>query len=178
MGCECCKILVREELDKLGLELQKIDLGEVEVKGEVSEKKQEQFHTAIKKAGLELIENKRGILLEKIKRVIYNYVHHSTEKQSINLSDYLSKELHYDYAYLANFFSEMQATTIEKYFINLKVERIKELILYNEFTFTEIAYKLHYSSVAHLSSQFKKVTGLTPSQFRNLKQRRFEYQNN
>ncbi|UAY53327.1 helix-turn-helix domain-containing protein [Ferruginibacter albus] len=173
MACDCCKVLVEEELEKLGVHPQKIELGEVHLKeDELPVKKQKQFTEAIKRAGLEIVENKKGILLEKIKQLIHEYVNNSKEKNSMNLSTYLSKALHYDYAYLTNFFSEMEATTIEQYVIALKIEKVKELILFDELTLTEIAYKLHYSSVAHLSNQFKKVTGLTPSHFRKLKEKR------
>jgi YesN/AraC family two-component response regulator len=175
MACDCCKVLVEEELERLGVNFQKIELGEADIKGEMSEKKQELFSLAIQRAGLELVEDKKGILLEKIKKVMHDYVYNSKEKQVVNFSAYIKNELHYDYAYLANFFSEMQATTIEKYLIALKIERVKELLLFDEMTLTEIAYKLHYSSIAHLSNQFKKVTGLTPSHFKKLKQVRFEY---
>jgi len=177
MACDCCKVLVKDELEKLGIKTGQVELGEVEVdvKENIPDKKQQQFSEAIKKAGLEVIETREGILLEKIKRQIHEYVYNSKEKSHLNFSTYLSKQLNYDYAYLSNFFSEIQASTIEKYLIALKIDRVKELIVLKELTLTEIAYKLHYSSLAHLSNQFKKVTGLSPSHFKKLKERRIAF---
>ena len=172
MACDCCKLLVKDEIEKLGLQPVHIDLGEAEIKGNVSDKQQEKLNGAIQKAGLEVVVNKKGILLEKIKKNIFEYVNESDEKQRISFSNYLVKNLPYDYAYLANFFSEMQATTIEQYLIALKIDKVKELIVLRDLTLTEIADKLHYSSVAHLSAQFKKVTGLTPTHFKKLKEKR------
>ena len=172
MACECCRLLVKDEIEKLGLHPVSVDLGEAEIKGTITDKQQEKLNNAIKQAGLEVIEDKKGILLEKIKNNIYDYVNNSTEKQTINFSRYLTKQLPYDYTYLANFFSEMQATTIEQYLISLKIDKVKELIVLREHTLTQIADKLHYRSVAHLSSQFKKVTGLTPTHFKKLREKR------
>ncbi len=172
MACESCKIVVREELEKLGLHPKKVELGEADVKENVTVEKQKKFNTAIKKAGLEVIHNKEGVLLEKIKKEIIEYVYSKDEKMPGNFSKFLSKKLGYSYAYLSTFFSAMQATTIEQFMIALKIERAKEMILFKEKTLTEIAYILNYSSVAHLSSQFKKVTGLTPSYFKKLKKAR------
>jgi YesN/AraC family two-component response regulator len=124
------------------------------------------------KSGLELMDDKRTVLIEKIKNVIIDLVYHSDEPLSINFSRYLSEKLDHDYTYLANLFSEVQGITIEKFFIAHKIERVKELLVYNELNLTEIAFKMHYSSVSHLSSQFKKVTGLTPSHFKQLKNKR------
>ncbi|MES2430268.1 MAG: helix-turn-helix domain-containing protein [Bacteroidota bacterium] len=169
MGCECCTVLVKEEIEKLGLKAGKIGFGEAEIKGEVSEGQHEKLKRAIQKAGLEIIESKRAILLEKIKVIISQYVNDFKEKPQINFSDYLVKELPYDYAYLTSFFSEFQATTIEQYLIKLKIEKVKDYILQGDLTLTEIADKLHYSSVAHLSAQFKKVTGITPTHFKKLR---------
>lgn len=171
MACESCKIVVKEELEKLGLHPKKVELGEAEIKEKLSVEKEKKFNNAIKKAGLEVIHNKEGILLEKIKKEIIDYVY-KDEKQPGNFSRYLSKKLNYSYAYLSTFFSSMQATTIEQYMIALKIERAKELLLFNEHSLTEIAYMLNYSSVAHLSAQFKKVTGLSPSHFKKLKKAR------
>jgi len=172
MACESCKIVVKEEIEKLGLHPKKVELGEADVKEKVSAEKQKKLNSAIKKAGLELVHNKEGVLLEKIKKEIIEYVYHLEEKPDEKFSRRLSKKLNYSYSYLANFYSAMQATTIEQSIISLKIERAKEYILFNELTLSEIAYKLHYSSVAHLSSQFKKVTGLTPSHFKLLKKAR------
>jgi AraC-like DNA-binding protein len=172
MACQSCKIVVKDEIEKLGLHPKNVELGEAEVKEKVTVEQQKKLNSAIKKAGLELIQNKEGILLEKIRKEILEYVYNSDEKMPKNFSKYLSQKLNYSYSYLANFFSAMQATTIEKYIISLKIEKAKEMILFNEYTLTEIAYHLNYSSVAHLSSQFKKVTGLTPSHFKALKKKR------
>ena len=170
MACESCKIVVKEELEKLGLHPRKVELGEAEVQEKISPDQQKKFNSAIKKAGLEVIHNKEGILLEKIKKEIIEYVYHKDGKMPANFSRILSKKLDYSYTYLSAFFSSMQASTIERYMISLKIEKAKELILFNDSTLTQIAKELNYSSVAHLSSQFKKVTGLTPSHFKKLKQ--------
>jgi AraC-like DNA-binding protein len=172
MACESCKIVVKDEIEKLGLHPKKVELGEADIKEKVSAEAQKKLNSAIKKAGLELIHNKEGILLEKIRKEIIDYVYHLDDKPAGNFSRLLSKKLNYSYSYLANFFSAMQASTIEQYIISLKIERAKEYILFKELTLSEIAYKLNYSSVAHLSSQFKKVTGLTPSHFKLLKKKR------
>jgi AraC-like DNA-binding protein len=167
-----CKAVVKEELKKLGLHFIIVDLGEVEILEQISEEQRNQLKTALFQAGLELMEDKKGILIEKIKNVIVEMIHHNNEMPSIKFSTYLSKKLQYDYTYLANLFSEVQGTTIEQFLIGHKIERIKELIIYGELNMTEIAWKMNYSSVAHLSNQFKKVTGLTPSHFKQLKLKR------
>jgi AraC-like DNA-binding protein len=172
MACESCKIVVKEALRELDIPLIKVELGEIEIKEDLSNDKKKALNNKIKKAGLELLEKKQGVLIEKIRKIIIDYVYKSQEKPTIKFSHLLSKELNYNYTYLANFFSEVEATTIEQYVIALKIERIKELIIFGEDTFSEIAYKLHYSSVAHLSNQFKKATGLTPSHFKALKEKR------
>jgi copper chaperone CopZ len=172
MACESCKIVVQEALQKIGVHAKKVELGEAELDEKLTPEQQQQLNAGIKKAGLELIENKEGILLEKIRKVILEYVFHPKEKMPKNFSRYLGKQLNYSYPYLAAFFSSMQATTIERYIISLRIEKAKEYILFNEYTLTEIAYKLNYSSVAHLSGQFKKVTGLTPSHFKKLRNQR------
>ncbi len=172
MACESCKIVVKDALEELDISLVKVELGEIETKEDVSDDEKRELNSKIQKAGLELLEKKQGVLIEKIRKVIINYVYNSDEKPSINFSVLLSQELNQNYTYLANFFSEVEATTIEQYIIALKTERIKELIIFGEDTLSEIAYKLHYSSVAHLSKQFKKVTGLTPSHFKALKEKR------
>ncbi|MEP6676782.1 MAG: AraC family transcriptional regulator [Ferruginibacter sp.] len=171
MACESCKIVVKDELEKLGLHPKKVELGEVDVKEKLSAPQQKKFNNAIKKAGLELAEDKDGVLLDQIKNVIFEYVN-NTEKLPTNFSTYLSKKLHHDYSSLSRYFSDMQATTIEQFIIQLKIERVKEMIVLDDFTLTEIAYKMHYSSVSHLSKQFKKVTGLAPSHFKRLKNKR------
>lgn len=163
---------VKAELDKLGLHYTYIDYGEAEVKESLSSEQEYQLNTGLKKSGLELMDDKKSMLIEKIKILIVELVHYSDEPLKKNLSDYLSEKLNYDYTYLANLFSEVQGTTIEKFFINHKIERVKELLVYDELNLKEIAFKMHYSSVAHLSSQFKKLTGFTPSHFKQLKHKK------
>lgn len=172
MACESCKILVKEALEELNIPSVRVELGEIETKEAVSDDKKKKLNSKIKIAGLELIEKKQGVLIEKIRKVAIDYVYNSDEKPNTKFSVLLSKQLYHSYKYLANFFSEVEATTIEQFIIALKIERVKELILFGEDTFSEIAYKLHYSSSAHLSTQFKKATGLTPSHFKALKEKR------
>lgn len=172
MACESCKIFVKEALEELDIAAIKIDLGEIEVKEELTAAEKKKLNSKIKQAGLELLEKKQGILIEKIRTVIIDYVYNSDEKPVIKFSVLLSEKLNHSYTYLANFFSEIEASTIEQYVISLKVERIKELIILEEHTLSAIAFKLHYSSVSHLSNQFKKATGLTPSHFKRLKEKR------
>jgi AraC-like DNA-binding protein len=172
MVCLCCKLVVKEELAKLGYHFVSVELGEAEVIENVSVGQHELLRIALLKSGLELMDDKKSILIQKIKNVVVELVHYSEEPLTINFSEYLSQKLNYDYTYLANLFSEVQGTTIEKFLIAHKIERVKELLVYNEFNLTEIAYRMHYSSVAHLSAQFKKVTGLTPSHFKQLKNKR------
>ena len=167
-----CKIMVKEELKKLGLHFMVVDLGEVEIMEEITAEQRAELQNALLESGLELMDDKRAILIEKIKNVIIDMVHHSEEVVKTNFSEYLTSKLDYDYTYLANLFSEVQGTTIAQFLISHKVERIKELIIYDELSISEIAWKMNYSSAAHLSNQFKKVTGLTPSHFRQLKNKR------
>ena len=162
-------MVVKEALRKLGLHFIVVDLGEIEIMEELSEEQKEELKIILLKSGLELMDNKKGILIEKIKNVIVELVHHTVELPKTNFSNYLAEKLHHDYTYMANLFSEVQGTTIEQYIISHKIERIKELIMYDELNITEIAWKMNYSSVAHLSNQFKKVTGLSPSHFKQLK---------
>ena len=163
-----CKMAVKEELKKLGLHFIVVDLGEVEIMESISMDQRGKLKLALLDSGLELMDDKKAMLIEKIKNVIIEMVHHSTESIKVNFSDYLSEKLSHDYTYLSNLFSEVQGTTIEQFIISHKTERIKELIIYGELNITEIAWKMNYSSVAHLSSQFKKVTGLTPSHFKTI----------
>jgi AraC-like DNA-binding protein len=165
-------MVVKDELEKLGLNYRELELGEVEITEKMSARQREQFKIALLKTGLELMDDKRSMLIERIKNVVVQLVHHSDEQLKTNFSVFLSKNLGYDYTYLANIFSEVQGTSIEKFLIAHKIERVKELLVYDELNLTEIARKLHYSSVAHLSNQFKKITGLTPSHFRQLKNKR------
>jgi len=164
--------MVKDELKKLGLHFILVDLGEVEIMEDISTEQREQLKLGLVDTGLELMDDKRAILIEKIKQVIIQMVYHSDEVIKTNFSDYLGEKLNHDYTYLANLFSEVQGTTIAQFLILHKIERIKELMMYAELNITEIAYKMNYSSVAHLSNQFKKVTGLTPSHFKQLKDKR------
>ncbi|HEY5590599.1 MAG TPA: AraC family transcriptional regulator [Paludibacter sp.] len=167
-----CKMVVKEELKKLGLHFIVVDLGEVEIMENISPEEREQLKIAFQNDGFELMDDKRAVLIEKIKNAIVQMVHYTDDPIKINFSDYLSEKLNHDYTYLANLFSEVQGTTIEQFVINHKIERIKELIIYDELNITEIAWKMNYSSVAHLSNQFKKMTGLSPSHFKQLKVKR------
>lgn len=172
MVCIRCKMVVKEELKRLGLHYVSVELGEVEIMEEISTEQQDQFKVALLRSGLELMDDKKSVLIQKIKNVIVELVHYSEEPLAVNFSDYLSQKLNHNYTYLANLFSEVQGTTIEQFIIAHKIERVKELLVYNELNLTEIAYLMHYSSVAHLSAQFKKVTGLTPSHFKQLRDKR------
>jgi len=165
-------MVVKSELDKLGLHYVKIDLGEVDVIENMTAEQREQLKIALLKSGLELMDDKKAILIERIKNVIIEMVHYADEPPKTNFSDYLTEKLDYDYTYLSNLFSEVTCITIEHYIIAHKIERVKELLLYDELNLTEISYRLNYSSVAHLSHQFKKVTGLTPSYFKLLKHKK------
>lgn len=165
-------MLVKSELEKLGLTCVSVDLGMVNIKEEISKEKLEIFNKNLKKSGLELLDDKKNILVEKIKAVIIEMIHYSDEVPRVNDSDYISEKLNYDYTYLSNTFSEVKGMTIQHYIILHKIEKVKEMLIYDELSLTEIAHKLHYSSVAHLSNQFKKVTGLTPTYFKELKDMR------
>jgi len=167
-----CKITVKEVLKNLGLHFIIVDLGEIDIMEDISAEQREQLNIALLKSGLELMDDKKAILIERIKNVVVEMVHHSDENIKVNFSDYLSEKLGHDYTYLANLFSEVQGTTINQFLMLHKVERIKELIIYDELSISEIAWKMNYSSVAHLSNQFKKVTGLAPSHFKQLKNKR------
>jgi len=163
---------VKEELKKLGLHFIVVDLGEVEIMEEISSEVREQLRAALFSSGLGLMDDKKAMLIEKIKNVITEMIHHTEEQPKMNYSDFISEKLSYDYTYLSNLFSEVKGITIQQFIIVHKIERAKELLLYDELNLTEISYKLHYSSVAHLSNQFKKVTGLSPSHFKQLKDKR------
>jgi len=165
-------MVVKAELEKLGLHYTNVDLGEAEILENISKEQINLLKFALKKTGLELMDDNKSILVEKIKSIIIELVHYTDEQIKINLSNYLSEKLNHDYTYLANLFSEVQGTTIEQFIISHKIERIKELIIYDELNITEIAWKMNYSSVAHLSNQFKKVTGLSPSHFKQLKDKK------
>ena len=167
-----CKMIVKAELENMGLHFAIVELGEVEIVEDLSKQDEGQLKTALLKYGLELMEDKKSMLIEKIKNIIVEMIHYSDEPPLLNFSDYLSEKLNYDYNYLSNLFSEVKGTTIEHFIIAHKIERAKELLIYNQLTLTEIADKLHYSNVAHLSNQFKKVTGLTPTFFKKMKHKR------
>lgn len=169
MVCIRCQMVVKYELDRLGIQYTSVEIGEADIVSDVDPILLEQLNKELKQSGLALIENKKVILVEKIKNAIIQLVHYTDEELLVNLSDYLSEKLDYNYTYLANVFSEEKGVTIEKFYISHKIERVKEFIIYDELNLSEIAWKMHYSSVAHLSNQFKKFTGLTPTQFKLLK---------
>ncbi|CAN5270083.1 hypothetical protein BH23BAC2_BH23BAC2_09220 [soil metagenome] len=167
-----CKLLVKEELHKIGLHYVNVELGMVEILENIIEEQRVQLKKNLMKSGLELLDDKKSIIIEKIKRIIVEMIHYSEELPKVNYSDYISEKLGYDYTYLSNVFSEVKGITIQQFIILHKIERVKELLLYDELNLTEISYRLHYSSVAHLSNQFKKITGLTPTFYKNLKDKR------
>jgi AraC-like DNA-binding protein len=167
-----CKLAVKEELKKLGLHFVVVDLGEIEIMEEMTSEQRRHLQIGLLSAGLELMDDKRAVLIERIANVITEMIHHSDELPKVNYSDYISEKLNYDYTYLSNLFSEVKGITIQQFIIVHKIERVKELLLYDELNLTEISYKMHYSSVAHLSNQFKKITGLTPTHYKQLKDKR------
>lgn len=167
-----CKMVVKDELAKLEIHAAVVDLGMVEILEEISNEDGETLRINLLKSGLELMEDKKSILIEQIKGVIIEMIHYSDEALKVNYSDYISEKLNYDYTYLSNIFSEVKGITIQQFIIINKIERVKELLLYNELNLTEISYMLNYSSVAHLSNQFKKITGLSPSFYKQLKSKR------
>ena len=164
--------MVKEELRNLGLHFIVVDLGEVEIMENISPEVRNQLKLALLSSGLELMDDKRAVLIEKVINVITEMIHDTDELPKMNYSDHISEKLHYDYTYLSNLFSEVKGITIQQFIIIHKIEKAKELLLYDELNLTEISYQLHYSSVAHLSNQFKKITGLTPTHFKKLKDRR------
>ena len=165
-----CKMAVKEELDKLKLKHTSIELGEVNLKKDITGDDREFLRKGLLKKGLELIDDKKSQLIEKTKTIIIELIHYSEENPKINYSDYISEKLDYNYNHLSSLFSEVTGTTIVNYIIINKIERVKELLLYDELTLTEISLLMEYSSVAHLSHQFKKITGLTPTYFKKIKQ--------
>ena len=165
-------MVVKQQITKLSLHYLTVELGEVEIVENISTAQLMEFKVALSKFGLELLDDKKSILIEKIKKVIVELIHYADEPSKINFSDYLSEKLNHDYTYLANLFSEVVGINIEHYIIMHKIERVKELLVYDELSLTEISYKMHYSSVAHLSNQFKKITGLTPSHFKKFRENR------
>ncbi len=167
-----CKMMVHDELEKLGLHSFSLELGVVDIKEDVSDEMRARLKVALLRSGLELMDDKRAMLIERIKNVVVKMVHHSEEVPLQKFSVYLSEQLDYDYTYLANLFSETEGITIEQFVLLHKIERVKELLIYDEYNLTEIAYQMNYSSVAALSNQFKKITGLTPSFYKGLKDKR------
>ena len=165
-----CKMMVKENLKQLGLHFVVVELGMIEIMGEITPELRRQLKDSLALSGLELLDDKKSILIEKIKNVITEMIHYSDELPTVNYSDFISEKLGYDYTYLANTFSEVKGITIQQFIIIHKIERVKELLIYDELSLTEIAYKMHYSSVAHLSNQFKKITGLTPTFYKKLKE--------
>jgi len=163
---------VESELKKLGLHYSYIELGETEIMEDLTAEQLKQLGNALDKSGLQLMDDKKSILVERIKTTIIDLVHFRDDQIRVNLSDYLSEKLNHNYTYLSNLFTEVRGTTIEKFYLSHKIEKAKELLVYDELNLSEIAHKLHYSSVAHLSNQFKKMTGLTPSHFKNLKHKK------
>ncbi len=172
MVCIRCQMVVKAELENLGLHFVNVKIGEAEIIETIAQEQLDQLDKALKKSGLHLMDDKKSVIVEKIKNAVIELVHYTEDQLKVNLSDYLSEKLNYNYTYLANLFSEVKGITIEKFFIAHKIEKAKELIVYDELNLSEIAFKLHYSSVAHLSNQFKKFTGLTPSHFKKLKHKR------
>lgn len=171
MACESCKEFVKKAIENLKLHPIKVDLGEVVIKEDIKPAQKEKLNTMIKKVGLEIVEDNAGIIIQKIKAHMHAYLN-SSQINKVNFSDYLSNELKLDYTYLSNTFSELEATTISHYMSRIKMERAKEMILFEDLTMSEIAEKLYYSNSSHFSTQFKKVTGFPPSHFRNLKEKR------
>jgi len=169
-----CKLLVKDEITRLGLHHFAVDLGVVDIVESITSEQRETLNKNLKKSGLEVLDDKKSVLIERIKNVIIEMIHYSDEFPKENYSDYISNKLGLDYTYLSNIFSEVKGITIQQYIIINKIEKIKELLLYDELNISEISHKLHYSSVAHLSNQFKKITGLTPSFYKSLKNKRRE----
>jgi len=172
MVSQRCKMIVKEELKKLGLRFIIVDMGMVDIMEDITPSEREQLKDNLLVSGLELLDDKKSILIEKIKNLVIEMIHYSDELPKINYSDFISEKLNYDYTYLSNIFSEVKGMTIQQFIIIHKIERVKELLLYDELNLTEISYKLHYSSVSHLSKQFKKVTGLSPTYYKQMKQKR------
>lgn len=172
MVSQRCKLKVKDELDRIGIRYTALNLGVVDILEELTTENHKQLNENLLKSGLELLDDKKTILVERIKNSITEMIHYSDELPKVNYSEYISEKLAYDYTYLSNIFSDMTGITIQQFIIHNKIEKVKELLLYEELNLSEISYKLHYSSVAHLSNQFRKVTGLNPSSFKKLKSQR------
>ena len=172
MVCSRCKMVVKSELEKLGLHPLAVDLGEVEIAADLEGYQRQDVHAALQKFGFALLDDKKSVVIERVKNLIVDLVQNKNNQLKTNLSYYLSRELNHDYTYITNLFTQVEGTTIEQYFIAQKIERVKELLVYDEMSLSEISYQLNYSSVSHLSKQFKKVTGLTPSHYKQLKEKK------
>lgn len=172
MVCDRCVMVVREIFAQLNVAIQGISLGEVTLKEAITKEQIENLTEKLEAVGFELIDDKRSKIIERIKNTIREVVHAHEDNLKVNLSDYLAEKVNVDYSYLTSLFSEVEGTTIEKYYIAQKIERVKELLIYDDLSLSEIAYKLNYSSTAHLSTQFKKVTGLTPTYFKTFSDKR------
>jgi AraC-like DNA-binding protein len=169
MVCSRCKMVVKSVIENIGIIPISVELGEVELKNDINENQKSKLLKKLRAIGFDLIDDKKTKTIDKIKTLIIDLVQNKNNDLKTNLSDFLSKELHQDYNTLSNLFSEVENTTIEKYFMNQKIEKVKELIIYDELSLSQIAYSLNYSSVSHLSNQFKKITGFSPTYFKNLK---------
>lgn len=169
MVCSRCKLVVKSVFESIGIHLISVELGEVELKNDIPENQKEELLKKLRAIGFDLIDDRKSKTIDKIKTLIIDLVHNKNNDLKTNLSEYLFQQLHQDYNTLSNLFSEVENTTIEKYFINLKIEKVKELIIYDELSLSQIAYSLNYSSVSHLSNQFKKITGFSPTHFKNIK---------
>lgn len=169
MVCSRCKMVVKSVFENIGINPISVELGEVELKNDIQEDQKQELLKKLRAIGFDLIDDKKSKTIDKIKTLIIDLVQNKNNDLKSNLSEYISQELHQDYNTLSNLFSEVENTTIEKFFINLKIEKVKELIIYDELSLSEIAYSLNYSSVSHLSNQFKKITGFSPTYFKNLK---------
>ena len=167
-----CKIAVKEELKKLGFHFIVVDLGEVEIMEELTQSQLSDLRRVLLVEGFELMDDRKSIVIEQVKNLIVELIHHSEEWPNVSYSNYISEKLNYDYTYLSGLFSEVKGITIQQFIISHKIEKVKELLLYDELTLTEISYRMHYSSVSHLSNQFKKETGLTPTHFKAMKDRK------
>jgi AraC-like DNA-binding protein len=170
MVCNRCIMVVQAELEKLGYQPSRVTLGEVIIEQDLTDDEKKKMDERLQSLGFAIIDDRKSQLIERIKNLIIELVHQQNSHLKTNLSDWLISHLQHDYTYMTNLFSEVEGTTIEKYFIAQKIEKVKELLVYDELTLSEIAFQLNYSSVAHLSSQFKKVTGLTPSHFKKIRE--------